>query len=70
MKADVLMSYSSNDVVMLIARLLFGVSIVTIYPIVLLLGRSEGGDVSFKNHLCDSSLIVILMTLTPSTGQI
>lgn len=41
MKADVLMSYSSDDVVMLVARLLFGVSIVTIYPIVLLLGRSE-----------------------------
>uniref|UniRef100_H2SFG2 Solute carrier family 38 member 8a n=1 Tax=Takifugu rubripes TaxID=31033 RepID=H2SFG2_TAKRU len=39
-KADVLMSYSSDDVVMIIARLLFAVSLVTIYPIVLLLGRS------------------------------
>lgn len=50
-KADVLMSYSSDDVVMLVARLLFGVSIVTIYPIVLLLGRSEGGQISLKNSL-------------------
>lgn len=49
MKADVLMSYSSDDVVMLVARLLFGVSIVTIYPIVLLLGRSEGGDIIFDD---------------------
>lgn len=35
------MSYSSDDVVMIIARLLFAVSLITIYPIVLLLGRSE-----------------------------
>nr|XP_046251034.1 putative sodium-coupled neutral amino acid transporter 8a isoform X2 [Scatophagus argus] len=39
-KADILMSYSGDDVLMLIARLLFGVSIITIYPIILLLGRS------------------------------
>ncbi|XP_008304129.1 putative sodium-coupled neutral amino acid transporter 8, partial [Stegastes partitus] len=39
-KADILMSYASDDVLMLIARLLFGVSIITIYPITLLLGRS------------------------------
>uniref|UniRef100_A0ABM5EU03 Solute carrier family 38 member 8 isoform X1 n=1 Tax=Pogona vitticeps TaxID=103695 RepID=A0ABM5EU03_9SAUR len=38
--ADLLMSYPGNDVMVIIARLLFGVSIVTIYPIVLLLGRS------------------------------
>ncbi|CAG5954376.1 unnamed protein product [Menidia menidia] len=37
---DVLMSYSSRDVLMLVARLLFGVSIITIYPITVLLGRS------------------------------
>lgn len=37
--ADILMSYPGNDVVVIIARLLFGVSIVTIYPIVVLLGR-------------------------------
>ncbi|XP_008308488.1 putative sodium-coupled neutral amino acid transporter 8 [Cynoglossus semilaevis] len=37
---DILMSYPGNDVVMIIARLLFGISIVTIYPIILLLGRS------------------------------
>ncbi|XP_029008678.1 putative sodium-coupled neutral amino acid transporter 8a isoform X1 [Betta splendens] len=39
-KADILMSYSSDDLLMVIARLLFGVSIITIYPITLLLGRS------------------------------
>ncbi|XP_076848134.1 putative sodium-coupled neutral amino acid transporter 8a [Brachyhypopomus gauderio] len=38
--ADILMSYSGDDVIIIIARLLFGVSIITIYPIVLLLGRS------------------------------
>uniref|UniRef100_A0A3P8U8W5 Solute carrier family 38 member 8 n=1 Tax=Amphiprion percula TaxID=161767 RepID=A0A3P8U8W5_AMPPE len=39
-KADILMSYASDDVLMVIARLLFGVSIITVYPITLLLGRS------------------------------
>ncbi|XP_057693037.1 putative sodium-coupled neutral amino acid transporter 8a [Corythoichthys intestinalis] len=39
-KADILMSYMGDDILMLIARLLFGVSIITIYPIILLLGRS------------------------------
>ncbi|PWA17303.1 hypothetical protein CCH79_00010447 [Gambusia affinis] len=38
--SDILMSYPGNDVVMIISRLLFGVSIITIYPIILLLGRS------------------------------
>ncbi|OCT84337.1 putative sodium-coupled neutral amino acid transporter 8 [Xenopus laevis] len=38
--ADILMSYPGNDVAVIIARLLFTVSIVTIYPIILLLGRS------------------------------
>lgn len=37
--SDILMSYPGNDVVMIIARLLFGISIITIYPIILLLGR-------------------------------
>uniref|UniRef100_A0A673N7K9 Solute carrier family 38 member 8b n=1 Tax=Sinocyclocheilus rhinocerous TaxID=307959 RepID=A0A673N7K9_9TELE len=37
--SDILMSYPGNDVMMIIARLLFGISIVTIYPIILLLGR-------------------------------
>lgn len=40
MEADILMSYPSHDVLMLVARLLFGVSIITIYPIIVLLGRS------------------------------
>ncbi|XP_018423560.1 PREDICTED: putative sodium-coupled neutral amino acid transporter 8 [Nanorana parkeri] len=38
--ADILMSYPGNDVVVIIARLLFAISIITIYPIILLLGRS------------------------------
>uniref|UniRef100_A0A8B9GYQ6 Solute carrier family 38 member 8b n=1 Tax=Astyanax mexicanus TaxID=7994 RepID=A0A8B9GYQ6_ASTMX len=38
--SDILMSYPGDDVVMIIARLLFGISIFTIYPIILLLGRS------------------------------
>lgn len=37
--ADILMSYPGDDVVVIIARVLFAVSIVTIYPIILLLGR-------------------------------
>uniref|UniRef100_A0A8C1MXT6 Solute carrier family 38 member 8a n=1 Tax=Cyprinus carpio TaxID=7962 RepID=A0A8C1MXT6_CYPCA len=36
---DILMSYSGGDVSMIIARLLFGISIITIYPIIVLLGR-------------------------------
>ncbi|XP_076742930.1 putative sodium-coupled neutral amino acid transporter 8a isoform X2 [Maylandia zebra] len=39
-RPDILMSYTSSDVLMLIARLLFSISIITIYPITLLLGRS------------------------------
>ncbi|KAM4638733.1 solute carrier family 38 member 8, partial [Amazona ochrocephala] len=42
---DVLMSYAGNDPVVIVARLLFGVSIITIYPIVVLLGRSVVRDV-------------------------
>ncbi|NXL92620.1 S38A6 protein, partial [Alectura lathami] len=41
---DVLMSYPGNDPVVIVARLLFGISIVTIYPIVVLLGRSVVQD--------------------------
>lgn len=37
--ADILMSYPGNDVVIIVARALFGVSIVTVYPIALFLGR-------------------------------
>nr|XP_015820696.2 putative sodium-coupled neutral amino acid transporter 8a [Nothobranchius furzeri] len=39
-EADILMSYGSHDILMFVARLLFGVSIITIYPIIVLLGRS------------------------------
>uniref|UniRef100_F7BNC0 Solute carrier family 38 member 8 n=1 Tax=Monodelphis domestica TaxID=13616 RepID=F7BNC0_MONDO len=38
--ADVLMSYPGSDITVIVARFLFGVSIVTVYPITLLLGRS------------------------------
>lgn len=43
--ADILMSYPGNDVVIIIGRLLFGISIITIYPIMLLLGRSVLNEV-------------------------
>ncbi|KAI1235446.1 hypothetical protein IHE44_0002309 [Lamprotornis superbus] len=42
--SDVLMSYPGNDPLVIVARLLFGVSIVTIYPIVVLLSRSVVKD--------------------------
>ncbi|KAG2470215.1 S38A6 protein, partial [Polypterus senegalus] len=48
--ADILMSYPGNDVVIIIARLLFAISIVTIYPIILLLGRSVIQDLLLKNR--------------------
>ncbi|XP_015418474.1 PREDICTED: putative sodium-coupled neutral amino acid transporter 8 isoform X2 [Myotis davidii] len=38
--ADILMSYPGDDEVIIAARVLFAVSIVTVYPIVLFLGRS------------------------------
>ncbi|XP_053409416.1 putative sodium-coupled neutral amino acid transporter 8 [Nycticebus coucang] len=38
--SDVLMSYPGNDVVIVVARVLFAVSVITVYPIVLFLGRS------------------------------
>lgn len=56
--SDILMSYPGNDVVMIIARLLFGISIVTIYPIILLLGRYSNKDtvlyteITACTHLC------------------
>ena len=42
MKPDILMSYNCDDMLMVVARLLFGISILTIYPIILLLGRWVG----------------------------
>ncbi|XP_006888941.1 PREDICTED: putative sodium-coupled neutral amino acid transporter 8 [Elephantulus edwardii] len=38
--ADILLSYPRDDVVVIVARVLFAVSIVTVYPIALFLGRS------------------------------
>uniref|UniRef100_A0A670IN59 Solute carrier family 38 member 8 n=1 Tax=Podarcis muralis TaxID=64176 RepID=A0A670IN59_PODMU len=57
--ADILMSYPGNDVLVIVARLLFGISIITIYPIVLLLGRSVLQDV------CLSSKHSYLLTTEP-----
>lgn len=37
--ADILMSYPGDDMAIIVARILFAVSIVTVYPIVLFLGR-------------------------------
>ncbi|XP_007452586.1 PREDICTED: putative sodium-coupled neutral amino acid transporter 8 [Lipotes vexillifer] len=42
--ADILMSYPGNDGLIIVARVLFTVSIVTVYPIVLFLGRSVMQD--------------------------
>ncbi|XP_034019059.1 putative sodium-coupled neutral amino acid transporter 8 [Thalassophryne amazonica] len=52
--SDILMSYPGNDVVMIISRLLFGISIITIYPIILLLGRSVILNLMlhFRRHQC------------------
>uniref|UniRef100_A0A3B4V744 Solute carrier family 38 member 8 n=1 Tax=Seriola dumerili TaxID=41447 RepID=A0A3B4V744_SERDU len=63
--SDILMSYPGNDVVMIISRLLFGISIITIYPIILLLGRRRRGIVthSFESR-CRVVLTVIWITIT------
>uniref|UniRef100_A0A3Q3GN47 Solute carrier family 38 member 8b n=1 Tax=Labrus bergylta TaxID=56723 RepID=A0A3Q3GN47_9LABR len=58
--SDILMSYPGNDVVMIISRLLFGISIITIYPIILLLGRRRRGIVT---HLFESRCRVILTVI-------
>ncbi|XP_040838092.1 putative sodium-coupled neutral amino acid transporter 8 [Ochotona curzoniae] len=42
--ADILMSYPGNDMAIVVARVLFAVSVVTVYPIVLFLGRSVMQD--------------------------
>ncbi|XP_054553004.1 putative sodium-coupled neutral amino acid transporter 8 [Talpa occidentalis] len=42
--ADILMSYPGNDMVIVVARIFFAISIVTVYPIVLFLGRSVMQD--------------------------
>ncbi|KAF6079449.1 solute carrier family 38 member 8 [Phyllostomus discolor] len=42
--ADILMSYPGDNGVIIVARVLFAVSIVTVYPIVLFLGRSVMQD--------------------------
>ncbi|XP_036896200.1 putative sodium-coupled neutral amino acid transporter 8 isoform X2 [Sturnira hondurensis] len=42
--ADILMSYPGDDGLIIVARVLFAVSIVTVYPIVLFLGRSVMQD--------------------------
>ncbi|XP_072451826.1 putative sodium-coupled neutral amino acid transporter 8 [Chiloscyllium punctatum] len=46
--ADMLMSYPDNEVLIIIGRLLFGISIITIYPIILHLGRSVIQDLCVK----------------------
>ncbi|KAF7699106.1 putative sodium-coupled neutral amino acid transporter 8a isoform X1 [Silurus meridionalis] len=62
--ADVLMSYSGHDVLMIIARLLFGVSIITIYPIALLLGRLVIQDPLLRHRQIQSSETCIRVALT------
>lgn len=48
---DVLMSYTGDDLLMIVARLLFGISIITIYPIVLLLGRWGNTSARQNSHV-------------------
>uniref|UniRef100_H2VAA1 Solute carrier family 38 member 8 n=1 Tax=Takifugu rubripes TaxID=31033 RepID=H2VAA1_TAKRU len=63
--SDILMSYPGSDVVIIISRLLFGISIITIYPIILLLGRNRRGVVtkSFESR-CRVILTVIWIAVT------
>ncbi|XP_063801810.1 solute carrier family 38 member 8 [Pseudophryne corroboree] len=64
--ADILMSYPGNDVVVIIARLLFAISIVTIYPIILLLGRSVLQELwlDHKHYVSDSYERFVRVLLT------
>ncbi|XP_063293886.1 solute carrier family 38 member 8 [Pelobates fuscus] len=67
--ADILVSYPGDDVIVIIARVLFGVSIITIYPIVLLLGRSVLQDVwldrkGYSMHVTESYERFMRLTLT------
>nr|XP_010978843.1 putative sodium-coupled neutral amino acid transporter 8 [Camelus dromedarius] len=50
--ADILMSYPGNDGVIIVARVLFAISIVTVYPIVLFLGRSVMQDFWRRSCCC------------------
>nr|XP_020661810.1 putative sodium-coupled neutral amino acid transporter 8 [Pogona vitticeps] len=71
--ADLLMSYPGNDVMVIIARLLFGVSIVTIYPIVLLLGRSVLQDLCLsarQNSVLTTQPYEKWMRVTLTTGWV
>ncbi|KFO35766.1 putative sodium-coupled neutral amino acid transporter 8 isoform X2 [Fukomys damarensis] len=49
--ADILMSYPGNNTAVVIARVFFAVSVVTVYPIVLFLGRSVMQDF-WKRSCC------------------
>uniref|UniRef100_A0A3P8T5A2 Solute carrier family 38 member 8 n=1 Tax=Amphiprion percula TaxID=161767 RepID=A0A3P8T5A2_AMPPE len=75
--SDILMSYPGNDVVMIISRLLFGFSIITIYPIILLLGRRRGIITHLFESRCRVVLTVIWISFTlliamfvPDMGQV
>uniref|UniRef100_A0A8B9GQF4 Solute carrier family 38 member 8b n=1 Tax=Astyanax mexicanus TaxID=7994 RepID=A0A8B9GQF4_ASTMX len=62
--SDILMSYPGDDVVMIIARLLFGISIFTIYPIILLLGRSVTYRSTSQSRRCRVGLTVLWIGVT------
>uniref|UniRef100_A0A4W6C1A6 Solute carrier family 38 member 8 n=1 Tax=Lates calcarifer TaxID=8187 RepID=A0A4W6C1A6_LATCA len=73
--SDILMSYPGNDVVMIIARLLFGISIITIYPIILLLGRSVILNLMLRVQRLVLTVIWITITLAiamfvPDMGEV
>ncbi|KAM5295548.1 solute carrier family 38 member 8 isoform 2-T3 [Glossophaga mutica] len=70
--ADILMSYPGDDGVIIVARVLFAISIVTVYPIVLFLGRSVMQDFWRRScyqacglrALADPSGLAVRMLLT------
>ncbi|XP_060778958.1 putative sodium-coupled neutral amino acid transporter 8a [Neoarius graeffei] len=62
--ADVLMSYSEADVFMLIARLLYGISVITSYPIALVFGRLGIQDPLLQDKEIESYETYIRVFLT------
>uniref|UniRef100_A0A8C6TDQ7 Solute carrier family 38 member 8a n=1 Tax=Neogobius melanostomus TaxID=47308 RepID=A0A8C6TDQ7_9GOBI len=59
-EADILMSYAGHDVLMVVARLLFGISIITVFPIIVLLSRSDPSRSIKAFERCSRYLLTIL----------
>lgn len=65
--SDILMSYPGSDVVIIISRLLFGISIITIYPIILLLGR--WGAPQLSGGGCRCPCVCVCVDFVPVRGS-